>query len=150
MTDSEKITAMLDYLQISARQFANDIGLSQVQTIYDIQHGRCKMSKAIFKRIIETYPQFNADWLLSGNGDMHTSVSNGNHSTQTIGNNNIVNTAISHSNSDLLEQIKSLRNENELLKKDIEIWKSRCESNVLIIHNQTQLIEVLQSQINQK
>lgn len=70
MTGSEIISLILSDLSIKAPTFAKNIGV-KYQRILDIQNGKTKrISPAVADLIIETYPQYNRNWLLTGEGEM--------------------------------------------------------------------------------
>ena len=70
MQGSEKINEILLNLGIKAPTFAKRIGV-KYQRILDIQSGKVKkMSGELANYIINTYPQFDINWLLTGEGSM--------------------------------------------------------------------------------
>ncbi len=76
MTGSEIISLILSDLSIKAPTFAKNIGV-KYQRILDIQNGKTKrISPTVSDLIIETYPQYNRNWLLTGEGEMLNGSSN--------------------------------------------------------------------------
>lgn len=70
MQGSEKINEILLNLGIKAPTFAKRIGV-KYQRILDIQSGKVKkISGELANYIINTYPQFDINWLLTGEGPM--------------------------------------------------------------------------------
>ncbi|WP_304323469.1 hypothetical protein [Phocaeicola plebeius] len=70
MQGSEKINEILLNLGIKAPTFAKRIGV-KYQRILDIQSGKVKkISGELANYIINTYPQFDINWLLTGEGSM--------------------------------------------------------------------------------
>lgn len=70
MNASEIIEQVLTELDLKAPTFAKSIGVGQ-QRVHDIQSGKTKsITGSLASKIIKTYPQFNINWLLTGNGDM--------------------------------------------------------------------------------
>lgn len=70
MQGSEKINEILLNLGIKAPTFAKQIGV-KYQRILDIQSGKVKkISGELANYIINTYPQFDINWLLTGEGSM--------------------------------------------------------------------------------
>ena len=70
MQGSEKINEILLNLGIKAPTFAKRIGV-KYQRILDIQSGKVKkISGELANYIINTYPQFDKNWLLTGEGSM--------------------------------------------------------------------------------
>lgn len=70
LTGQNKINLILDHVGIKAPTFAKHIGV-KYQRILDIQNGKVKnISAEVASRIIDVYPQFNIEWLLTGEGEM--------------------------------------------------------------------------------
>lgn len=70
MQGSEKINEILLNLGIKAPTFAKRIGV-KYQRILDIQSGKVKkISGELANYIINTYPQFDINWLLTGEGSI--------------------------------------------------------------------------------
>ena len=70
LTGQNKINLILDHVGIKAPTFAKHIGV-KYQRILDIQNGKVKnISAEVASRIIDAYPQFNIEWLLTGDDFM--------------------------------------------------------------------------------
>lgn len=70
LTGQNKINLILDHVGIKAPTFAKHIGV-KYQRILDIPNGKVKnISAEVASRIIDAYPQFNIEWLLTGEGEM--------------------------------------------------------------------------------
>lgn len=70
LSGKEIIEGILSELGIKAPTFASNIGVDY-QRIFDIQREKTKkISSSVANSIITHYPQFNIQWLLSGEGDM--------------------------------------------------------------------------------
>lgn len=70
MSASEIIELVLTELDLKAPTFAKNIGVGQ-QRIHDIQSGKTKsISGNLASKIVNTYPQFNINWLITGEGEM--------------------------------------------------------------------------------
>lgn len=68
---SKIITDICNELNINPNQFAKSIGLERAQIIYDLINGKTKsISNKLIRSITNTYPQFNDQWLLTGEGEM--------------------------------------------------------------------------------
>lgn len=69
---SERITRMLEFLELKPAQFASKLGYDRAQTIYDIEKGRSKPSYDFFKRFVDAgfAELINIEWLISGKGPM--------------------------------------------------------------------------------
>lgn len=111
-----RIKQIMENLHFSSdRKFAEAIGVSP-QNFYDLKSGKTKkVSQSVISKIIETYPQFNIHWVMSGEGDMLKSAN-----VQTIqGDGNHHNT---NGQSDD-RYIAHLEAEIELLRKEKEdLW----------------------------
>jgi len=69
MSQAERLKKVINSLLESPKSFSESIGLPSPTTIYDILASKRKLTPAIMKKIIETYPNLNPDWLLEGKGD---------------------------------------------------------------------------------
>ena len=70
LTGQNQLPLILDHVGIKAPTFAKHIGV-KYQRILDIQNGKVKnISAEVASRIIDAYPQFNIEWLLTGEGEM--------------------------------------------------------------------------------
>ena len=70
LSSAEKLQAILDYLQLNASQFSENLGIP-AGTLYDIKRGQIKrLSPEILGMIARTYPCFSPQWLLTGEGEM--------------------------------------------------------------------------------
>ena len=65
----ERIEKILENEQLSASKFADAIGV-QRSSISHILSGRNKPSLELVNKILDQFPNINADWLLLGKGDM--------------------------------------------------------------------------------
>ncbi|MBN2275123.1 MAG: helix-turn-helix transcriptional regulator [Bacteroidales bacterium] len=65
----EQILKLLSFLNISATQFAEEIGV-QRSSISHILSERNKPSYDFIIKILDKYPEINPAWLLTGNGEM--------------------------------------------------------------------------------
>lgn len=51
--------------------FAQSIGMDRAQPLYDILNGKVKsISGALATRITHAHPDYNTQWLITGNGEM--------------------------------------------------------------------------------
>lgn len=68
---SEVLNKILEHEKLNPNQFAESIGLSRTQPIYDIINGKVKkISTNYANKILNKYPHYNYNWLLTGEGDM--------------------------------------------------------------------------------
>ena len=87
-----RIQKIIDEQGISLNSFAQEIGVNR-STISHILTGRNKPSVEVLQKILKRFPSLSPDWLLLGNGRMHTK----NESTATLS--TIKNTSKSESKS---------------------------------------------------
>lgn len=64
-----RIKCIIGLYGFSVRKFANNIGVNQ-QTLYKCINGRTP-SVELLQKILTTYPEISAEWLLMGEGDMY-------------------------------------------------------------------------------
>ena len=69
MNERERIDAVRNSLNLTARQFAAEIRV-QPGTISNMMAGRNNPSLEVMKRIMERYPTLNPEWLIAGRGEM--------------------------------------------------------------------------------
>jgi DNA-directed RNA polymerase subunit M/transcription elongation factor TFIIS len=75
MSQSERLKIFINTIFETPKSFSDAIGLSSPTTIYDIIAGKREITPSVLKKISVTYPDLNADWLLNGTGEMHTTLS---------------------------------------------------------------------------
>lgn len=63
------LQALMDRFEVNAAQFAEKIGV-QRSSISHFLSGRNNPSLEVIRKILMAYPQIDAEWLLSGEGDM--------------------------------------------------------------------------------
>jgi len=69
MNERERIEAVINSMNLSARQFAEEIRV-RPSTISNMMAGRNNPSLEVMKRIMERYPTLNPEWLVLGSGEM--------------------------------------------------------------------------------
>lgn len=70
MNESERLSKVREWARIpSWRAFAANVGACP-QTFFDINAGRHGISYALAQKINTTYPEVNAAWLVTGEGEM--------------------------------------------------------------------------------
>jgi hypothetical protein len=69
---SERIKQVLDYLNVSVKDFSTNLGYKRPQSMYDFLSGRVKPSFDFFKMFVESEYSLNINlaWLIAGKGDM--------------------------------------------------------------------------------
>lgn len=81
MEPKERLTKVIDYSGLNPSEFANHIGLSSRQHVYDILKGKTKsITEQVRNKIIACYPEISEVWLLTGRGEMllpSTTIING-------------------------------------------------------------------------
>lgn len=73
MNERERIDAIIKSMNLSARQFAEQIHV-QPGTISNMMAGRNNPSLEVMKRIMHRYPTVNPEWLIAGKGEMWRTV----------------------------------------------------------------------------
>ncbi len=86
MTDTERITELLKWLDISARELSKQLNLRSPQIFYDIKAGKCGISKELAAKIQEKYLNINKSWLLTGEGEMFVQPPTANNTINNSGN----------------------------------------------------------------
>lgn len=157
----ERIREIIDYLSITQAEFANRIGVQRAN-ITHILTGRHKPSLDIIQKILEKFPEINAEWLILGKGEMLKDSSRKNSSnfktqdlfssTQNDENNkdkktkqdpkNNVTNSNNQSNNNLFTNSNTQKNNIENNVKNSEQIKESYES---VSAEKTQKIENLQS-----
>ena len=69
MNDSQKIEELLHYFRMEQKDFAEKCGL-EPNNITKIKVGKCGISKRVFDKIINAFPEVNKTWLATGEGEM--------------------------------------------------------------------------------
>ena len=69
----EQIQEILKGENISSSQFADKIGV-QRSSVSHVISGRNKPGFEFIKKVIEAFPDINADWLITGNGEMYRQI----------------------------------------------------------------------------
>lgn len=67
---SSKISQILEYLGMSSTEFARELGMVNNTTIRLILTENRKPSNKTIQKIVSTYPEFNANWILYDQGSM--------------------------------------------------------------------------------
>lgn len=70
MNESERIAKIIESEQMTAKQFATEIGVA-ASTISNILAERNKPSTDLYVRILNRFRTINTDWLLLGTGSMY-------------------------------------------------------------------------------
>jgi hypothetical protein len=66
MDQSERLKSLITELLESPHSFAVGIGLPSAATIYAVINNGRPISQKLLKRIIDTYPNLNPDWIING------------------------------------------------------------------------------------
>ena len=66
---NSRIKRFMDFKGISSSELADTIGV-QRSNITHVLHGRNKPSFQFISKLLETYPEINAKWLIMGSGSM--------------------------------------------------------------------------------
>ena len=70
MEKEHYLQALLNELKLSAKSFAESLGISRTDKIYHVLKGRNGISPNLAKNIVKKYPDVNYEWLISGKGKM--------------------------------------------------------------------------------
>ncbi|MHA7109370.1 helix-turn-helix domain-containing protein [Sunxiuqinia elliptica] len=66
---NSRIKNFMDHKGLSSSELADTIGV-QRSNVTHVLHGRNKPSFQFISKLLETYPEINAKWLIMGNGTM--------------------------------------------------------------------------------
>lgn len=66
---NSRIKQFMDHKGISSSELADTIGV-QRSNVTHVLHGRNKPSFQFISKLLETYPEINAKWLIMGSGSM--------------------------------------------------------------------------------
>ena len=116
----DRISAILEYADLSASAFAKKIGVKTSQAIYDLLSGKTRtLSSDILNKIVSCYPSFSVEWLMTGEGEMIKpsvqQTSYGDHSPNVNGDGNHY--SLDRSFEELAAQRKLLERALDLLEK---------------------------------
>lgn len=77
---SERISQVIKFYGVTKNQFGAKLGYTRSQSVYDIIEGKSKPSYDFFLKFInsEYSEKINAEWLISGNGEMLKQKNNAN------------------------------------------------------------------------
>ncbi len=67
----DRISATIEYADLSASAFAKRIGVKTTQAIYDLLSGKTRtLSSDILNKVASCYPSVSVEWLMTGEGEM--------------------------------------------------------------------------------
>lgn len=66
----QRLSAVIEWADMSANYFARHIGLPRGENIYQIKRGNNGISRRLAERIVAHFPQISKMWLLTGEGEM--------------------------------------------------------------------------------
>ena len=69
-TPWQRLEAVIAWSGLSINSFALRIGLSRSENLYQIKRGNYGISMALADRIVDSFPEIDKLWLLTGDGDM--------------------------------------------------------------------------------
>ncbi|MEI6059429.1 MAG: hypothetical protein WCR72_01920 [Bacteroidota bacterium] len=84
MTESERLSAVINYLGLNTSEFARSLGMDNPVSIYHVIRGRNGVSSELANRIISVHPNLNMGWLLFGQGEMLLSGNKPEYSDKSI------------------------------------------------------------------
>ena len=129
ITASEKLRMILEFTELeSLQQLAEEIGANK-QNMYDINKGKCGISKNMKERILAKYPNISKEWLDDLSDVMVIGAPS--ISTHATGNSNASVRITSHpTSSPSIEkeaEISALKKELEILRDQLAEEKKRSE-----------------------
>ncbi|MDR0605705.1 MAG: helix-turn-helix domain-containing protein [Bacteroidales bacterium] len=125
-TTKTRLLEFLSYLDIGQNAFEKKVGISNGY----ISHIKGSIGSDIINKITYVYPKLNAEWLLTGEGEMLKDVSmnnvNGNGNTSVAGNGNIT-------NANITEMLELQKGYQEMIKtSQVQLSESQSQINRLI------------------
>lgn len=70
MSESERLTELINYLRTSVPELSRVLNLTNKTRIYNILQGRNGISKDLANKITEKYTEISYNWLIDGTGSM--------------------------------------------------------------------------------
>lgn len=70
----QRLSAVIEWADMTANYFARHIGLPRGENIYQIKRGNNGISRRLAERIVSHFPQISKMWLLTGEGEMFVDV----------------------------------------------------------------------------
>lgn len=67
----KRLAQVIGISGLSTNSFAQHIGMSRSEGLYQIKSGRCSVTRHIADMVVDKYPQINKAWLLTGYGSMY-------------------------------------------------------------------------------
>lgn len=129
---SERIELIIKELGYNNNSFSKAIGLSNNVTIGRIINENREPSYAILERIIQTFGNINANWLLTGNGNAFLLKNDANNSNNSNKNGNKSGNITAKKDKELpqneVKDCQSLEIENAYLRGKVDILKEMVES----------------------
>lgn len=74
MSDWTRLDQVIQYFGLNVNSFAREIGLNRAERLYQIKKGNYAISKNLASTIVGRFPEVNESWLLTGEGQMLSSV----------------------------------------------------------------------------
>lgn len=81
---NERILQLLEYLDITRYKFSHETGISET-VLLNIYKCKNKPSFDVIEKILNHYPTINAEWFLTGKGEMLKRTDNTQHKTKSNG-----------------------------------------------------------------
>lgn len=142
---SERLFKVIDFLGVSKNYFAKKLGYERSQALYDILNNKAKPSFDFFDKFLnsEYSVNINTDWLITGKGSMLKKEVGYSQEKDII---NIVSEP-QQPIVDIYKEMyyKKLEEENELLRKTIQIQEKSIEDKERLIQDKDELIEMYKS-----
>lgn len=112
----------------SKEMFATAVAVS-VNTLDTYLKRRSKVSLDLIEKILQTYPDISAEWLLRGEGDMYRNANSGNVNNYEINSHSTVHKgdvsgSYNNTSSDLQQEVKALKEKERLYLMQIAELKN--------------------------
>lgn len=128
MVTTERLKKIVAVKAKSRIAFAKVVGVSSVAMDNYIGEKR-RPSLDLIEKILQTYPDISAEWLLRGEGDMYRNANSGNVSNYEINSHSTVHKgdvsgSYNNTSSDLQQEVKALKEKEKLYLMQIAELKN--------------------------
>lgn len=128
MNAAEKLQMMVDAKQMSIREFALEIGLENAQSLYNILAEKNGISRKIARLISERFPDIDYNSIIDEGTQVQ--IKNKGINIQSKDSTFSVN---EDSTTELKKEIERLKEENLMLKTELNLYRKREETYLKLI-----------------